>query len=216
VASSDLLDWYAKQFDTTEINNTFYHLPSLSAVARWGNTVPGHFIFAVKASRYITHMKRLKEPEEATEKFFSHLQPLTGHIGPILFQLPPSFKADIDRLARFLEILPEEYRYTFEFRHDTWFDEPVYELLRKHRAALCIADLDGKTSPEVITADFVYVRLHGPEKRYQGRYGKRRLRRWASRVEEWRDQGLDVYIYFDNDQKSKAPMDARDLLDMVS
>jgi len=143
----EMLSFYAEHFDTVEINNTFYHLPSFKTLKTWRETVPRKFTFAVKASRFITHMKKLKAPKTSTKKFFTRVERLEDKLGPILFQLPPHWGCDADRLADFLDALPSRRRYGFEFRDQSWHTEEVYDLLKKHNAALCIYDLAGKESP---------------------------------------------------------------------
>jgi uncharacterized protein YecE (DUF72 family) len=211
-APLERLPYYATQFGTVEINNTFYHLPLEKSVENWYQKVPKNFIFSVKASRYITHLKRLRDPVESTKYFFERLKPLKEKMGPILFQLPPSFKKELERLEEFLSCL-EKGLHTFEFRHSSWYSDDTYDLLKRYSAALCITDLKGKLSPEEVTSKFVYIRLHGPQApAYTGSYGPEKLKAWKKRIEKWSDQKLAVYCYFDNDEKSFATQDARELL----
>lgn len=209
--SEDYLQHYSTVFSATEINNTFYHLPDEGRLKSWMEATPDDFIFAIKASRYITHNKKLKDPEDSTHKFFDAIKPLKDKSGPILFQLPPNWHSNPQRLEEFLKVLPKDYQYTFEFRDKDWLNDTIYEVLKKYNAALCIYDFDGFESPEVITADFVYVRLHGPEKAYQGSYHGNRLNSYADKLRQWQQQGNDVYCFFDNDQKGHAPEDAQQL-----
>jgi len=209
------LDYYLQHFKTVEINNSFYRQPSDDTFEKWKDAVPKDFVFAIKGSRYITHMKKLKVQRENIEKFFNGTDRLGEKAGPILFQLPPNWKLNFERLEHFLTQLPEDYRYTFEFRNDTWYEEKVYDLLRKNGCAFCIYDLAGHTSPMEITADFVYVRLHGPGDKYQGSYDRQTLESWAKRCREWQGEGKDVFIYFDNDQEGYAAFNAKELLEMV-
>jgi uncharacterized protein YecE (DUF72 family) len=153
-------------------------------------------------------MKKLKEPREPLERFLDRVSVLEAKLGPILFQLPPRWRSNPERLENFLEILPKNYRYAFEFRDPSWFGEKIYELLAKHGASLCVYDFGGKTSPKEVTADFVYVRLHGPDGPYQGRYGTQRLAGWAATFSAWLKEGLVVYCYFDNDEAGYAVQDA--------
>ena len=210
-----MLRWYAERFDTVEINNSFYRLPAATAVETWCRETPPDFCFAVKASRYITHNRKLKDPESATEKFISLVEKLGKRLGPILFQLPPSWKVNAQRLQDFLVGLPHTHPYVFEFRNPTWNIPEVYEVLRRHNAAFCIYELAGYQSPIEITADFTYVRLHGPGNKYQGDYGGSRLRTWAKRVEDWRGKLKHVFVYFDNDQAGFAPKNALELKRML-
>ncbi len=209
------LNYYAGRFRTVEINSTFYGLKSPESIARWCEEVPPGFLFACKANRYITHRKRLKEPEISTRRFFETVSVLGRSLGPILFQLPPFFAANTARLAEFLEAIPPGGRYAFEFRHDSWFNPEVYALLRRHNAALCAWDLNFQQSPVVETGDFHYIRLHGPGEAYRGEYPEPALRAWAGRLAEFTREGRDVYCYFDNDENAYAAFDALRLAAMV-
>ena len=214
--ADDRLAYYAGRFDTVELNNSFYGLPKPAALKRWRETVPKGFLFAAKASRYITHRKKLHVEKASLTKFFRAVGPLEEKLGPILFQLPPHWGCDAERLSSFLRKLPTGFRYTFEFRDPSWWNEEVYDLLRRHRAAWCIFDLAGKLCPVEVTADFVYVRLHGPASQaYRGNYGLAVLRKWASRIEAWRKARKRVYVYFDNDEKAFAAADALRLKDLA-
>ena len=210
----EFLSFYTRFFRTVEINNTFYRLTPPQSVRLWVESTPPGFLFAVKANRFITHRKKLKDAEQSTNLFLDSIRGFGPKLGPILFQLPPRWNVDVERLARFLEVFPGGLRYTFELRDETWFRRDVYELLRRHGAAFCIWELAGRHSPVIDTAPFVYVRLHGPGGAYQGRYDGRTLRGWARRVEAWRDAGRDVYVYFDNDEKGYAAGDAARLQSM--
>src|SRR5215211_6295706 len=170
-----LLEYYADRFGSAEINNSFYRLPEKKTLRRWREAVPEGFLFSVKASRYLTHMKKLKDPLEPLERLLDRVSVLETKLGPVLFQLPPRWRSNPERLQALLEILPENHRYAFEFRDPSWFDGEVYGLLAEHGAAFCVYDLDGRTSPKEVTADFAYVRLHGPDGPYRGRYGAERL-----------------------------------------
>ncbi|HEX6805949.1 MAG TPA: DUF72 domain-containing protein [Terriglobales bacterium] len=214
-APSKMLRWYIQHFDTVEINNSFYRLPTSEALAGWCRETPPGFCFAVKASRYITHNRKLKDPEQSSEKFFSQVAQLGKRLGPILFQLPPGWKLNLERLEEFLDSLPERRRYVFEFRNPTWNVSPVYEVLRRHNAAFCIFELAGFQSPLEITADFTYVRLHGPGGPYQGSYSERDLNIWSERIQHWRSQLKHIFFYFDNDQCGFAAQNALQLKRMV-
>jgi uncharacterized protein YecE (DUF72 family) len=182
----------------------------------WREATPENFLFAWKASRLITHLKRLKGVEENAPFMFKRAEGLGGKLGPVLFQLPPALKADRERLARFLNLLPKNRRHTFEFRHPSWYEPPILDLLREHDVALCLSDYAAAPAPRAVTASFVYIRAHGPSGRYWGSYSDETVRRWADDVAAWRDQGRAVYCYFDNDIKSAAPEDARRLLELVA
>jgi uncharacterized protein YecE (DUF72 family) len=209
------LGFYAERFRSVEINNSFYQLPAEKTLEAWRETVPADFLFAVKASRYITHFKKLKDPEEPLATFLGRVEALRQKLGPVLFQLPPRWRASPDRLKDFLAYLPGGHRYAFEFRDPTWFCDEIYALLRESSAAFCIYDLAGETSPKQVTADFVYVRLHGPGGPYRGDYDAQALAGWAGGFHTWRAQGRDVYCYFDNDEAGYAARDALRLAEMV-
>ncbi|KEO72279.1 DUF72 domain-containing protein [Anditalea andensis] len=209
------MEYYLQHFDTVEINNSFYKLPSTTTFEKWKEAVPDDFIFAIKGSRFITHMKKLKVQRENIEKFFNGTDRLEEKAGPILFQLPPGWKINAERLKDFLGQLPKDYRYTFEFRNDTWYDEKIYDLLKTNNCAFCIYELAGHISPMEITADFVYIRLHGPGDKYQGSYDHATLQSWADRCRGWQNEGKDVFVYFDNDQEGYAAFNAKTLIEMV-
>jgi uncharacterized protein YecE (DUF72 family) len=213
--AKEYLSYYAERFQTSEINNSFYKLPEKKTLESWRETVPAGFCFSVKASRYITHMKKLKDPKESIERFFDRIVTLEDTLGPILFQLPPKWNCNTERLEAFLEALPRHRRCAFEFRDDSWLVDEVYQILRTYNAALCIYDMERSVSPKVITADFVYIRLHGPGEKYQGKYDARTLSGWAGAFSTWVNQGTEVYCYFDNDEAGHAPLDARRLKEMV-
>jgi uncharacterized protein YecE (DUF72 family) len=211
----DRLAVYAARFDSVEINRTFYKLPAPATMAAWRAQAPPDFVFAAKASRYLTHRKKLKDPEEPIGRLLGCVEALAAKLGPVLFQLPPRWRADPDRLERFLAQLPDKHRYALEFRDPSWHDDRILALLAKRGAAFCIVDLAGKRSPVEVTAGFVYIRLHGPGGPYQGSYDGRTLSGWARRILGWSEAGRDVYCYFDNDEKAYAPHDALRLKAMV-
>ncbi len=213
--SSEFLAFYTQHFHSVEINNTFYHLPTREALAEWGHRTPKHFVFSCKASRFITHMKKLKDPEQSIQKFFEAIQMLGNKLGPILFQLPPRWKINLERLDHFLNVLPEKHLFAFEFRDESWFEQDTYTLLSKHNAAFCVCHLAEQWSPMEVTADFVYLRLHGPKDPYQGRYGNRVLQTLAKKCLNWSKQGKNVYCYFDNDENGFAARDGAKLKNLV-
>lgn len=213
--AAKLLPFYCEHFDTVEINNSFYHLPSEETITQWRDTVPNGFVFAVKASRYITHMKKLKDPEAGLSNFLPVVEALGDRLGVILFQLPPRWGFDEARFANFLDTLPQRVRCAFEFRDPSWHNDRSYALLERHNCACCIFELAGQRSPFVVTADFVYVRLHGPGEAYEGNYTGQALRAWADRLRAWTGKGHQVYCYFDNDQNAYAVANARKLLQMM-
>jgi uncharacterized protein YecE (DUF72 family) len=214
--ASKMLDHYTAHFDTVELNNTFYRLPPESAVKSWRDSTPPGFLFAVKGSRFLTHMKKLKDPEAGIETFFSRADLLGDKLGPVLFQLPPWWEPNLERLEAFLQALPRGHHYAFELRHAGWHHPDVYAILGRHNAAFCIYDLAGFQTGLELTADFTYVRLHGPGGAYQGTYGPEALGRWANRLGEWRKRLRAVYVYFDNDQHAFAVRDAQYLRGLLT
>jgi uncharacterized protein YecE (DUF72 family) len=210
-----MLRYYAQRFGTVEINNSFYRLPTMAAVKNWVEQTPKNFLFAVKASRYITHMKKLLDPETTTFKFLKMAEGFGKKLGPILFQFPSAWQVNEERLKSFLSELPRNRRYAFEFRHPSWHNARVYKMLERFKAALCIFDIGGFQSPIEVTADLVYVRLHGPGKAYQGKYTSNVLQEWAARIDEWTNQSRDVFIYFDNDQAGFATQNALELQNLI-
>lgn len=210
-----MLAYYVRHFDTAELNNTFYRLPQESAFDCWRESVPGGFVFAVKASRFLTHNLKLKAPEQALRNLLPRSERLHEKLGPILFQLPPRWRVNVERLAEFLEHLPKEHRYAFEFREPSWHAAPVLEVLRAHNSAYCIYELAGFSTDRLITADFAYVRLHGPGGKYQGSYSDAQLAAWARQLDEWAQHLRAVYVYFDNDQAGYAPKNALRLKDIL-
>lgn len=166
------------------------------------------FLFSVKASRYITHNKKLKTDDDSLSLFLERAQKLKEKMGPILFQLPPGWKVNAERLAEFLSKLPKKNRYVFELRNETWFDQSIYHLLRDYNCAFCIYDFNRILTPLIITADFFYLRLHGPGEKYRGSYTNKRLKLWSKTISGWQKQGLDVYVYFDNDEAGYAVFNA--------
>jgi uncharacterized protein YecE (DUF72 family) len=212
-----MFQFYLDHFDTVEINNSFYRLPLATTFEHWRRLARPNFCFAVKASRYLTHMKKLKDPTEALQRFFPLVELLGKTLGPILFQLPPHWHCDAGRLAEFLGALPGRYRYSFEMRDPSWHVPKVYELLARHNAAFCIYELAGFHSPIRVTADFAYVRLHGPTSNaYQGSYDGAALRKWSHRIRKWQSELKAVYVYFDNDQSGYAAHNALQLKHLVN
>jgi uncharacterized protein YecE (DUF72 family) len=207
LAPDEWLAYYAAHFDTVEINNTFYRLPDSKAFAAWRTRVPRGFLYALKASRFLTHMKKLKDPEEPLDRLFSRARHLGRALGPVLFQLPPRWPADLGRFAAFLRALPRNHRHAVEFRDRSWYTDDVFELLEQHRVALCLHDMEGSASGQRAIGDFVYVRFHGTAK-YAGSYPDRALYRWADWLAERIAHGCTVFAYFNNDAGGHAPHDA--------
>jgi len=212
------LRYYAERFDTVELNNTFYRLPRTTAVARWVEETPPGFVFAVKVSRYVTHVKRLAETERHLPLLLERIEPLvrSPKLGPLLWQLPPNFLRDDERLAAALDSAPRELRHAVEFRHESWFTDDVMSLLRERRVALVIADRPEIKSfqTQELTADFTYLRFHHGSRGVRGNYSERELDEWADRVRGW-SRIADVYAYFNNDWKGFAPRNAARLAELL-
>ncbi|MBV9300583.1 MAG: DUF72 domain-containing protein [Acidobacteriaceae bacterium] len=212
---SKMLAYYCENFDTVELNNSFYHLPKQTSLESWRDSTPAGFCFAAKGSRFLTHMKKLKDAEQGLARFLDTIEALEHKLGPILFQLPPNWELDLPRLSAFLNLLPRSHHYAFEFRNPTWSTPATYDLLRRHNIAYCVFDLAGTQSPIEVTADFAYVRLHGPGGKYQGSYSDAALRQWAKRISIWRRELKAVYMYFDNDQAAYAAHNALTLKQLL-
>lgn len=208
LAKKAWFDYYAGQFDTVEINNTFYNLPAAKTFAHWREAAPKGFEYALKFSRYGSHIKRLKDPDEPIGRFLEVAVALGDTLGPILVQLPPHWHANPERLAGFLAAAPKKYRWTIEFRDESWLDEEIFGILEKHGAALCIHDMIDN-HPRRLTADWTYLRFHGDH--YSGSYSSQFLTAEARRISELLADGIDVHAYFNNDEDAHAAHDALDL-----
>ncbi len=202
------LGFYAGYFDTVELNNSFYRLPSEAAFINWRDSSPAGFAFAVKVSRFITHIKRLKGVEEAVETFMSRARLLGEKLGPLLYQLPPNMHRDDDRLEAFLRTLPRGMKHVIEFRHQSWVDDGVFQILGKHNVGLCVFDMPSLNCPLVATADFAYVRFHGSRKLYSSCYSDQELSDWARRLADLGGKLEEIYIYFNNDAEAFAVKNA--------
>jgi uncharacterized protein YecE (DUF72 family) len=202
---------YALHFDTVEINNTFYRLPDAGTFAKWREQAPPRFVYAVKASRFLTHMKKLKDPQDPLARFFANARQLGACLGPVLYQLPPRWPLDLERFEIFLRTLhaarPSPL-HAVEFREPSWYDERVYALLNRYRVALCLHDMAGSASGKLVVGPFVYVRFHFGEGKYGGAYDDQRLDDWSDWLTQRAASGLDVYAYFNNDTGGHAPRDA--------
>ena len=240
------LEYYCRHFDTVEINNTFYQLPKEKTFENWRKQAPKDFLFTLKANRYITHVKRLKEPEGPLERFFERANLLQEHLGPVLYQLPPSFHKDLARLKSFLQALKhvilnaaqrsekslprrpgslsasrrlkrpakqnkDLIKAIFEFRHESWFSQDTYDLLKEFNAAFCIHDLVGIPTPRVVTSDVIYIRFHGPTGKYEGEYCKSALQSWTKWIKDHIKGQKVVYAYFNNDYHAYAIKNAKTL-----
>ena len=212
-----MLEHYLHDFDTVELNNTFYQLPKESSFDAWRDATPPDFLYAVKGSRFITHMIKLKDAERGLINFLPRAERLGEKLGPILWQLPPGWKVNLERLESFLRVLPPEHRYAFELRNPTWMTDAVFALFRKYNAAFCIYELAGYVSPLEITADWTYIRLHGPTAfKYQGSYTDAQLGEWARRIRDWSRRMKAIYVYFDNDDSAYAVYNALTLKRLVA
>lgn len=205
------LEHYAQHFDTVEINNTFYHLPREQTMVNWHDRVPAGFLFAVKASRYITHIKKLRNTAEEVERFFALASLLGEHLGPILYQLPPNLHKDLSRLDEFIASIPMRDRAVFEFRHASWYEQDTFDLLNRRGVALCVHDMGDKAPPRVVTGGLVYIRFHGTNGRYQGNYPDHLLQEWADWMKSQIGDARAVYAYFNNDISGHALNNARTL-----
>ncbi len=228
---SDWLSYYASQFDTVEINNTFYHLPQEQTLKKWHKLAPANFLFAVKANRYITHIKKLKGTKDELKRFFERIKLLKKHLGPVLYQLPPMLHKNLKLLSSFLELLPkkrvarasspclhgQDGRATavFEFRHESWYTDDTFKLLDKFGAGFCIHDLSGQLTPKIIAGNVIYIRFHGTSGRYAGNYTRPMLAKWAEWIKANRESVSAVYAYFNNDVLGHAVANARTLKSLV-
>jgi uncharacterized protein YecE (DUF72 family) len=214
---AEALRFYASRFNAAELNAPFYRTPTIEAVQGWREQTPEDFRFTWKASKFITHWKRLTaNSANSLALMETRLGVLRHKAGPILFQLPPRMIIDRERLAAFLAMLDPARQYSFEFRHPSWYDPSILDLLRQHDIALCLSDNAAAPAPREVTASFVYIRNHGPGGRYHGNYSNESLADWADDITAWRERGADVWAFFDNDVKSAAPQDAARLSGLLS
>jgi len=215
-AKGKQLGFYSSQFETVEVNYSFYRLPRRSTLKKWREETPDGFLFSAKLSRYITHIKRLKSSKTAFRKFLRRVSVLKEKLGPILVQLPPNFKVDTERLDKFLKDIKGNmssktpFRLAIEPRNESWFKKESLDILKKHNTALVFSDGEKFPYPvdEPITTNFVYIRLHGPAKIYDSKYKEKDLEKWRDKIKRWRDKNLEVYVYFDNDAHGYAPENA--------
>jgi uncharacterized protein YecE (DUF72 family) len=207
---------YAEEFDTVEINASFYRLPLATTFAGWREKAPAGFRYAVKVNRFITHMKKLLDCEEAIDQFIALARPLDEKLGPLLYQLPPSLHKDLGRLDRFLARLPRDLEHVVEFRHRSWYDQEVLGLLDRHGAGFVTHDLVGLKTPRWASGKSAYVRFHGTAGKYRGRYSDNEMRDWADWLRDQRAQGRSAWAYFNNDIGGDAILDARNLKRMLA
>ncbi len=213
---SKWFEYYAQHFDTVEINNTFYHLPKEQTIQRWHEIAPPGFLYAVKANRYITHIKKLKDATESLERFFERVGLLKTRLGPILYQLPPSLHKDLDLLLSFIKLLHQKRIAVFEFRHKSWYEDDTFELMNKFRVGFCIHDMPGKESPRMVTGEVIYVRFHGTTGRYAGNYSKSVLQGWAKWLKDETQKARAIYAYFNNDIGGRAIKNAKQLRKLMN
>jgi len=199
LAKAKWLDFYAHHFNTLEINNTFYHLPSEKAFTTWRDSSPDGFVFALKVSRFITHIKRLNDSQEPLDTFVSRAKILGEKLGPLLYQLPPSMHRNDERLESFLSILPQGIKHVLEFRHESWLDEVVFEIMRRYNIGMCVFDMPDFSCPLLATAGFAYIRFHGSTRLYSSSYSDDELAEWARGVARLPSKVKSVYAYFNND-----------------
>lgn len=205
---TNYLEYYADNFHTLEINNSFYQMPQEKTMVQWRNAVQEGFIFAIKASRYITHIKKLKDGKQIIPPFIKKIEILGKRLGPVLFQMPPQWRFNLERLTSFLKALPSGFRYAFEFRDSSWFNAGTYDALAAYNASFCIYHTTGRSTPHQVTADFIYTHFHGPKGSSQGKYDPSVLTEWADRFINWAAEGKEVFCYFDNDESGFAAQDA--------
>lgn len=210
------LNFYAQHLATVELNNTFYHLPPEQALERWRESTPPNFLFSVKVSRLITHLKKLAGVEEPLENFLRRARLLREKLGPLLYQLPPGLHRNDELLKAFLTLLPRDLQHVFEFRHESWLDEGVLALLAQHNASFCVFDMPRRRCPVVATADFSYVRFHGTERLYGGCYSTEELTQWARVITQLGEGRRAVYAYFNNDIGGNAVRNALELRGLLS
>ena len=196
-------EYYCRYFQTVEINNSFYHLPKIKTFKTWYAKAPKDFVFSVKGSRFITHMKKLKEPRKSVKKFLTHASYLKEKLGPVLFQLPPRWGVNIERLSTFIKSLPGNLKFVFEFRGNSWFNKRIFELLNKEEQAFCAHDMRGIDCPRLMTDKLAYIRFHGTTRIYGGKYSRKQLQDWASFIRRCAKKG-EVYVYFNNDAQGYA------------
>jgi uncharacterized protein YecE (DUF72 family) len=205
------LEYYAQHFDTVEINNTFYHMPREQTMSNWRDKVPADFLFAVKASRYITHIKKLHNTAEEVARFFALADLLGSRLGPILYQLPPNLHKNLERLDEFILSLPKRDSAVFEFRDKSWYDQETFDLMNRRGVALCVHDMGDKAPPRLVTGGLAYVRFHGTDGRYAGNYPDHVLHDWADWLLAQIPNVRAIYAFFNNDISGHALNNARTL-----
>jgi len=215
------LEYYTEYFNTVELNVSFYRLPKESVFEGWYRRTPENFIFVLKGSRFITHIKKLADCNDSIEFFFNSAKELKEKLGVVIWQLPPNFHVNAERLQKFCELLEEnkvakDTKHVFEFRHESWFRDEIYEVLRKHNFSLCVAHSRCWPYEEVATADFVYMRFHGGEVLYGSNYSDEELQGWAAKAKKWLSENRDIYAYFNNDAYGYAVYNAKKFRELLS
>lgn len=213
IPKKDWFDHYAKHFDTVEINNSFYRMPAAKTFDKWRSAAPKDFFYAIKYSRYGTHRKKLKDPQDHIDYFMERADHLKSKLGPVLVQLPPNWHKNPERLEEFLKAAPKRHRWAVEMRHPDWLSEDIYEILRKYNSALVIHDMI-PDHPREITADWVYLRFHG--KNYGGSYTNKQLNDVAARIKDHTKKNREVFVYFNNDAEGYAVKNALSLKDKLN
>ncbi len=217
ISNRDWLKFYSSHFSTVEINATFYHQMSAKTYKKWHDTVPDNFIFSVKISRFLTHIKKLNDPKEPWQRFINNAKMLKEKLGPILVQLPPNFKANIVKLENLLKIIPKKkYQVALEVRDESWFCNEVYRILEKYNTALVFADSQEWPCQEVVTSDFIYIRMHGPGDLYGSKYTVGQLKKLADKIKSWKKEVKEIYVYFNNDTEGYAVENALELEELIN
>jgi uncharacterized protein YecE (DUF72 family) len=211
----DWLGYYSKSYNSVEINNTFYQLPKKETFKNWHNSTPDDFIFAVKVSRYITHLKKLKDCEETVGKLLEYSSGLDRKLGIFLFQMPANQGKDYTKLEKFLKLLPEKYKYVFEFRHDSWFDSSIYSLLDNSNCGIVINSSPGFPYKDISTGKICYIRMHGSKKLYSSKYSEDELKEFAEIIIKYHNKGFYSFIYFNNDVQGYAVENAREMQELM-
>lgn len=219
--AKDKLKYFSKHFKTVEVNYSFYRLPKATTYQKWYSQTPGNFLFSVKASRFITHIKRLKGIKEAWKQFLENALNLKEKLGPILFQFPPSFRAtkeNLERLEEFFKIVTPRSKVSlaFEFRHKSWCDEHIYKILKKYNIVWVITDSSCYPRTDEVTADFIYIRLHGPTAMFSSKYTKEDLKTLSQKIKKWLTANKDVFVYFNNDFHGFAVENAKTLQKLLN
>ncbi len=215
LSQKDWFRYYTKQFDTVELNVSFYRLPKKETFEKWRKTAGKSFTFSIKGSRYITHIKRLKDCQEAVGRFFEAADAIRNDRDVVLWQLPPRMQVNPERLEDFLKILPSSFRHAFEFRQESWLDKEIFKILKKYNSAIVFQDFPDWPMTEEVTADFVYLRFHGRARLYTSNYSDKELKKWGRKINRWLKRDLDVYAYFNNDALGHAVENAETLKELV-